>query len=135
MRIINTLPPFWNKILAAGMRPDPKNTVATYGDILYNPGCHEISTHLMAHEETHTVQQGDSPDAWWDKYLKDPKFRLEQEIEAYANQYASYCKKQNRHERQWKYLVSLAEFLSGRMYDNLLSLEEAMEIIKRNANV
>ena len=63
-----------------------KNIVFTYGDTIYNPYGGVIPPHLVVHEHTHTIQQGDNPDGWWKKYLTDDKFRCSQEVEAYQNQ-------------------------------------------------
>lgn len=59
-----------------------------YGDIIYNPFNKEITKDLEIHEEVHSLRQGDNPDHWWQKYLIDKEFRLEEEIMAYGTQYA-----------------------------------------------
>ena len=92
MQIKHELPPIWNKVIEAGMKPQKESTIFTYGNIIYVPNKDlELPDHLIIHEETHCKQQGSTPDAWWERYITDPYFRIDQEIEAYANQYRFIC--------------------------------------------
>ena len=63
-----------------------EKVIFTYGDMIY---CNqELSIGLCAHELTHVFQQLKmGKEKWWEQYLKDDKFRLEQEVEAYRQQY------------------------------------------------
>lgn len=65
----------------------PSNFVFTYGDTIYLQANEKLPEHLEIHESVHAIQQGHNPKEWWDKYLADPLFRLEQELEAYRTQY------------------------------------------------
>jgi len=66
----------------------PRGIAFTYDGVLYNPDNGPVNFALMTHEERHARQQlGMGAEAWWDKYLSDPNFRIEQEIEAYRAQY------------------------------------------------
>ena len=130
MKILITNPPNLEKILSAGLSPDLRKTVFTFGDTIYNPGGNLISQALLKHEETHSKQQGDDPNGWWDKYLKDTHFRLNQEIEAYQIQYKELKKLVKDKNKLFTLLRLLAKDLSGEMYKNLLSLEEAQDKIK-----
>ncbi len=108
-----------------------EGTVFTFGDTLYSPRTDQIPDHLMIHEETHSKQQMKflTPNEWWNKYFKDIPFRLEQEVEAYQNQWAFYKKDNNRENRR-KFLKKIAQDLSGKMYNNMISFQEAIERIK-----
>lgn len=107
-----------------------KNVVFTYGDIIYNPSGNFIDAYLISHEETHTKQQGSDIEGWWKKYLNDDKFRLEQEAEAYHNQYEHFCRNKKDLLRQEEFLSFIAKDLSGDMYGNICNLEEAKKLIK-----
>lgn len=128
-------------------RVDPKHTVWTYGDTLYNPGDIYVPDHLMAHEQTHSVQQDKyfeeaadaytvtaaGKDAWWKRYLADPEFRLEQELQAYAVQYAFFCEhKRDRNER-FRFALQLARSLSGPLYQLPITLSDARKAIQETA--
>lgn len=107
-----------------------KNVVFTYGDTLYNPSGAFIDVYLTKHEETHARQQGNDIEGWWKKYFEDDKFRLNQEIEAYHNQYEYFCKNKKDLLRQEKFLALIAGDLSGAMYGNICDLKEAKKFIK-----
>lgn len=129
MEIIKGYPPNINDIM--GKFRTTLDVVFTYGDILYNPSGAEIGKPLMAHEETHSRQQKFyGVDTWWKKYLEDQKFRLEQEVEAYANQHKQYCKNNKKIVSRIMFLNHLASDLSSSLYGNIISFEEAINLIK-----
>lgn len=105
----------------------PDGVVFTYGNILYNPGRHYIDLHLMVHEETHAKKQKESgPEKWWEKYLEDPEFRFQEELEAYSRQYKIINEGYNvpRKEKD-RLLDKLARDLSSEIYGNIVSFGEA----------
>lgn len=104
-----------------------ENLIFTYGDVIYSYS--EISYGLVAHEMTHVLQQKKmGKDEWWDKYMKDEKFRLEQELEAYHNQYLCYLRSKGM-LKATEILTSMAEDLSGKIYGNIINFEEAKKLI------
>ncbi len=106
--------------------PIHTGVVFTYGNTIY---AESISTPgLIVHELTHTFQQGKiGVEKWWDKYLKSDKFRLQQESEAYQNQYQ--CWKRNLEPMIDLMLDSIAGDLSGKLYGNIIKFEEAKKLI------
>ena len=98
----------------------------------YYPNIHtyrgDMSDDLYIHELTHIAQQKDiGAEIWWEKYLADDQFRLEQEIEAYQNQWVFAIENYNRAYRKIlrKHIV---ECLSGKMYGNIISKQEAEKL-------
>jgi len=134
MKILQGNPPNLDKIIKAGLKPDPDKTVFTYGDTIYNPGKGIIDPLLMKHEEIHSRQQGNDPDGWWDRYLKDINFRLAQELEAYGIQYKEAEKIIKDRNGLSKLLRLLANDLSGEMYGKILTFQEAIIKIKNAEN-
>lgn len=136
MKIINEMPPqaLMDRIFGAGMHPSER-TLYTYGDTLYVPSGNPVPDDLMVHEETHMEQQGLTPEAWWDRYLIDPYFRLQQEVEAYGNQYAYLCAVHRDRNYRMRILIDLARILSGPVYGQMIPHSEAMKMIKSKANV
>jgi len=110
--------------------PIKRGVIFTYGNRLYNPDRGEIDDALMVHEETHTAQQGNNPDEWWDRYFIDKAFRLEQETEAYQNQYKYALDNYNRASRK-RLLRQISKDLSSSLYGNLITEKEAKEIITK----
>ena len=100
-----------------------------YGNVIYNPYKLEIADHLKIHELVHSGQQGNNPEKWWERYLKDSEFRLNQELEAYQRQYdfaKQWIKDRNVLAR---FLYQIANDLSS-LYKVNISLGEAQKQIK-----
>lgn len=109
---------------------DLNNIIFTYGDTFFSK--ERLSPGLIAHEITHVFQQLKmGKDEWWEKYLKDDKFRLKQEVEAYRQQYRSY--KNIGEEKGATMLEKLSQDLSGKMYGNIVTLKKARELISSPA--
>ena len=137
MRILNERPPDWIWDACRKQFGDVVHqAVFTYGEALFNPGKADIPTHLMKHEETHTRQQlAMGADDWWKKYLADPEFRLDQEAEAYGNQYKYiYGNKKNGWARA-EWLTKLAHDLSSELYGRMISMEEAEKLILERSQI
>lgn len=105
------------------------DTVFAYGDTLYNPLGLPIPQDLMIHEETHEKQQQAlGVEQWWTMYLDRPNFRLQQEVEAYQNQYEFIKTVLNRKGRIAA-LNRFAEQLSSDLYGKIINKKKAKELI------
>lgn len=139
MRILNTFPPNWNKIKEAFPHAETEEAVFCYGEVLHNPFNAKITRDLEIHEACHSAQQGDDPEGWWKKYISDPTFRLEREVEAYGTQL--YHLKTTKvlkldelgNEKEmyiptrvidW-YVEKIAQTLSGPLYGNIIDYWKA----------
>ena len=129
MIILTELPPIIREAQKAFPGMNPMMTVFTYGKYIYNPGGHNISEDLLIHEETHMNQQND-PKSWWYEYLHDKDFRLEQELEAYNNQYEFYENIEHDRNNRAKFLSKIASDLSGDMYGRMIEYKDALDKIK-----
>lgn len=144
MKIIVDYPPNYDLIRTA-LNPR-HHVVFCYGDAIYNPSGRPLSPDIEHHEEIHSKQQGANPDAWYARYLQDPRFRLSQELEAYGAQYlfakehiqkaAEEAAKERKaltigKNRLLRYaLETMAFALSSQDYGNLISYGEAERRIK-----
>lgn len=142
MKIVKDYPPNYDAICRAipAVRQNPR-IIFTYGDKLYAPsfkGLDDqtiykgelIPDHLMAHEETHTRQQGDDIEGWWDRYLTDVQFRLDQEVEAYHVQWKMLVERYDRPHRR-RMLKAICHDLAGTWYGRLVTKEQARRLIQR----
>ena len=112
-----------------------KGVVWTMGETLYNPDGIEIPDHLMAHEMTHTKQHESSDivgKLWWAKYFTDIKFRIDQEAEAYGNQYKFICTRIKDGNSRYRALHQLAADLAGPIYGSSISYTDAIRRIRGN---
>lgn len=109
-----------------------RGVVFAWGDTLYNPNRAGVSPDLMTHEEVHGAQQKamGGPEIWWERYLIDPKFRLEQEIEAYGAQ-ARYLRWMSGRKKYLEVFEKISRDLSSSLYGNIISYEEAADAIEK----
>ena len=130
------LPPPMHIYQAARERFGPtvdwdNGTIFTWG---YNVFARrDLTPDLWIHEETHVRQQttrGISPDEWWEKYLDDSHFRLDQELEAYQAQldFIKIHNKQRDEHAKMKHRI--AQLLSGPMYGNITSYQQVLTSLK-----
>jgi hypothetical protein len=68
-------------------------------------------------------------DAWWREFLANPRFRLEQEAEAYGAQYRFFCDKVGDRNKRALFLHRLAATLSGPLYQVAVSTQQARAMI------
>lgn len=124
-------PPVWDSICAT-FQINPIGVFFTYGDTIYNPSGLPIPGEIVEHERVHMKQQKEmGPDIWWGKFLRDPKFRAEQEAEGYARQYSVMAQRLSGQNQKFNYLKHLAELLSGPMYGNCISYMSAILLIRK----
>jgi len=103
----------------------------TYGGKIYITGNLPYPPDdILAHEKVHIQQQGKDSALWWGKYLRDTKFRVEQEAEGYAAQYRFLTKDCRDREKNFRVLHNLAQTLSGSLYDHCVSYQDALKAIK-----
>lgn len=128
MKVQQGLPPNIDQIRIY-LKDIPLNFVFTYGDTCYIQSNEKFPDHVHAHELIHSKQQGDDPDGWWNRYLIDSEFRLEQELEAYRIQY-QWVKQRTKSKFAKDVLFILARDLSNH-YGLSISHIEAEAKIRR----
>lgn len=107
-----------------------KKPIFAYSPILYAPMGGDLDHPTIIHEQTHFLQQGNDPKAWWDLYINNQDFRIEQESEAYSNQFQTFKKIIKDRNKQAEYLHKLATQFSSDLYGNVLEYSEALKLIK-----
>lgn len=73
----------------AEVLPKAKTTrgvMFAYDPYIYSPHTEDIPGEIIQHELCHMRQQRavGGPDKWWARYLTDPDFRFQQELEAHV---------------------------------------------------
>lgn len=110
-----------------GVEPENFDTICfTYGDTCFTDT--PLTKDLIKHESTHTRQQGNNPDEWWDKYIESKEFRYIQELEAYRNQY-NYLKTIKGKIKSFNYAVFFAKAMSKPMYGDMCTFNKALQDI------
>ena len=109
----------------------PEGAIFCWGDTLYNPSGNLIDFPTMKHEETHSKQQGNDPDKWWQRYFTDNNFRKGQELEAYRVQYKEAQKLIKDRNALFRYVLRIAGDFASEMYGLNMSKGEALNLIKQ----
>lgn len=148
MKIVRTHPPNIAEIEAAF--PDVSKTptvLYTYGDTIYTTSLGEIPVWIIEHEKVHSQRQYElgaskygttskhkiydlGAEIWWYKYLRDPEFRLEEELLAHRVELDVFSRFYTDRNTRRIYLKSIAKRLSSGMYGRMVSFEKAKRMIK-----
>lgn len=92
-----------------------------------------ITEDLIVHEQVHIEQQNkhhNGSAGWCKHYVRDKDFMLSQEVEAYSEQYKFFVKTVKDRNQLNSRLRQIAGLLSGKIYGNVVSFEEALLLVK-----
>lgn len=132
MKVLAEFPPNYNKLVEVFAVGQGSGTVFCYGDKIYNPFNLALRDDLIYHESIHAKQQYriGGPENWWKRYIKDPKFRIDQEIVAYGKQVA-FLRSKYGEEKGLQAHQAFSGFVSGPVYGNAISRSSAFNRIGR----
>lgn|SRR3990167_222726 len=106
-------------------------TIIAYGNKIFVKG-KSLTGDLLVHELVHCERQRFdeiSAKQWYDKYLEDDNFRLQEEVIAYRQQYLYCCKVFKDRNKRAKILWAMAEELSSARYGKIINYSEAIHLI------
>ena len=130
--IVSGRPPNFNKIISVFPAGSKSNTIFAYSPFIYVSGKPKLSPALNVHENVHISRQESytgGAEAWWDRYLVDKNFRLEEELLAHCAEYEYLIQFGSRDERR-SALKNVAARLSGPLYNLGLSPKHAAKLIE-----
>lgn len=130
LEVVNEYPPNIEQVDAVLHVKKQKGIIYTYDGKIYSPDGGDVSQDLQAHEQVHVAQHeryGGS-DAWWERYLTDVEFRLDQEVEACRTQLRWIDEHENRKTRRLM-RDHICTTLAAPMYGNLLSKKQAAKLL------
>lgn len=133
MRVIKDYPPNID-LIDSFFHVKGKKIIYTWGDIIYSPHPDfNITPELYVHEGVHCTRQTTDTstiEAWWNRYLHDLEFRLNEELLAHKAEYREFCRKHADRNQQNSYLQLAAQRLAGPTYGEMLSVSKARTLIK-----
>lgn len=93
---------------------------------------YEIPPEKTIHELVHLKQQEKiGKDLWWELYLSQDSFRLEQETEAYKKEYSFIRDNIKDRNVRFEFLYEMARNLSSEQYGRLCTGDEAIALIQK----
>lgn len=105
--------------------------IFTYGNVIHNPGGGVLGPELIAHESVHSRQQKGGIEKWWDQYLVNAEFRLNQEVEAHREEYRVFRSIIKDRGKVNQFLQHIAFRLASPMYGSIVSTGEARRLISK----
>ena len=130
VEVVDGRPPNFEAIFAVFPEAAKPGVIFAYGGRIYAPGRKAVTPALQAHEQTHLERQGDAPERWWDRYLAETQFRLEEELIAHAREYQAYCRRHAEPGKRALMLEHIAGKLSSPLYGEIITLEDARRAIR-----
>lgn len=131
MNIVRGTPPNFAAIVAVFPFAARHGVMFTWGDTVYVNGIPDIPTQLKAHEAVHSQRQAKlgGPQHWWDRYLIDPAFRLEEEIIAHRAEYRTLKHILQNRNHLAQNLDFIAERLASPLYGAMITKQAAKRAI------
>lgn len=114
----------------------PAGVLFCWGDYIYwpNGGGRTLPDHLIAHEMVHQSQQWEHPQGvtgWWEDYLTDDVFRLQQELEAHQAEWLVAQHELRDPNARSQHLNTMASRLASPMYGKMVTFSEAKKLIRQ----
>lgn len=128
MKISHNKPPHW-WIMHKVFKCDWNRTAFAFGDTIYSAT--PLDAHLIIHEKTHLDQQFHSEFfawIWLFFYICSRSYRFHAELQAYRAQW-EYIKRTEPRKYQAPLIAVIASNLSGKLYGNLISFDEAVDLV------
>lgn len=127
MEIITKRPPNYTDIVAVFPGASRMGVIFAYAPNIYAPGG-SVPPALVAHEKVHIARQNYiGVEVWWEKYLKDPHFRYEEELLAHRAEYQFMLGEFPSRQVRRQTLKIIAKKLSAPLYGSMISVARAME--------
>ena len=130
MKISHNKPPHF-KIMYKFFGCDWERTAFAFGNTIYSKA--ELPDHLIVHESVHLNQQGRNIIGawlWLGLYLLSKRFRYIMELQAYRKQW-QFFRENYPFQYRGGFISKVASDLSGKMYGNIVSYQEAVRAITK----
>jgi len=131
--IIHARPPNFSHIALAFPFADRPGVIFSWGEDIFNPSGVEIPGELLAHERAHGQRQlapGMNPYFWWERYIEDPKFRLEEELAGHKAEYAAFKSHEHNARKRERMLGHIAEKFSSPLYGSMITQPHARRLLR-----
>lgn len=125
LAVLSEKPPNFASIVAVFPEASKPGVMFAYDGRIYAPGLTRVRAELQIHEQIHVERQGNGSEKWWERYLIDTTFRLEEELLAHRAEYRAYCQRHSSAFKQRTALINIAGKLSSPLYGSMITVEDA----------
>lgn len=135
MEIIEGRPPNYEDIRRVFPMAERKGTIFAFQGAIYTLDPSGITIPLEKHESVHIARQGLELDGcieWWEKYLKDPQFRYDEELLAHRAEYMAARETLVNRQQKRQALKYIAKRLSSPLYGKMVTQKQAEKEIKND---
>lgn len=132
MTVVLVAPPIMERAVAKFGEPC-REAIFCWGYEIRNPADISIDDFLVVHERVHSIRQHEiGIEEWWERYLTDDDFRIEEEVLAHRAEYEHRIgKHQAQHRRMRRfYMNQTIERVRNPMYRYRLSAGDARRRLK-----
>jgi hypothetical protein len=129
---IHDRPPNFDRIVKVFPHAAEPGVIFAYFPAIYVPSGMPLPDELVVHECVHLAQQQDrgGPESWWDRYMEDPGFRLQQEVEAHRAEYHALKAKYKDRNIRNRVLHKVALKLAAPLYGYQLTYADAKRLVQ-----
>lgn len=132
LKTVAGLPPNYEEICAVipSLR-GRQNVYFCWGDTIFMASAGmTLTPSLEAHEKMHCIRQQGDPATWWKRWLAEPDFRLAEEIAGHQAEWMTVKLQGISRADRRQHLRAIAERLSGALYGNLVTFDQAKRLIE-----
>lgn len=127
--ILNTKPPVFEQCKEM-FGIDWDYTTFAYYPSIHTKDPNSLSDDIIQHEYIHLKRQKEiGTEVWWEKYLTDNQFRLDEELLAYRRQY-NYLKERMDRNELHRLVMFWSHTLGSKSYGFLIDPKIALKEIK-----
>lgn len=136
LEIKHERPPNFDAVAAVFPMARMDGVIFAYAPCIYVPSGRGLPPDLLAHETVHVERQMvQGVVEWWEQYLRDVKFRLEEELLAHRAEYLYLKENSPSRPVRRRALRFVAEKLASGLYGRMVTVTQAMQLIKEGGNV
>ena len=124
-------PPNYDAICEAFPRAKLRHVIFAYFPHIYMPDGGSLDIAVRCHEEVHLQRQSFlGPEAWWNKYINDPAFRLDEEIVAHIAEADKLLEREGANRRNRKRIAAIVGLrLANPLYKYDIKVKAAEKVI------
>lgn len=130
VKVLSGKPPIFPRVLEL-LGPEAWQAFFAWGDTIYVPAGRALPEEILLHELVHLERQAGDPETWWEHWLTDTAFRLDEEARGYGAQLAWIRERLRSGKHRHLVATRIAAMLSGPLYGELADHNAAARLLAK----